>query len=164
MEIRRLDCAEEDKVRELFYETIHTVNRPDYSPRQLEAWASFYWERTRWQRKIQEDYFIGAFEEDVLCGFASLTSDGVVDLFFVHKNYQRVGVGSQLLNALEIQARSVCKIPMLRADVSITARPFFESKGFEIEKIYTKEVNGVSFENTLMYKCTKGLPSLANNE
>jgi putative acetyltransferase len=164
MEIRRLDCAEEDKVRELFYETIHTVNRPDYSPLQLEAWASFYWERARWQRKIKEDFFIGVFAQEVLCGFASLTSEGVVDLFFVHKNYQRAGVGSLLLNALETQARSGYKISVLWADVSITARPFFERKGFEKEKIYTKEVKGVLFENTLMYKRTEVFPLLANNE
>ena len=53
------------------------------------------------------------------------------DFLYVHKDYQRQGIADNLYT--EIQAKAIKQgTTLLTADVSITARPFFEKKGFKI--------------------------------
>ncbi|MEO7124135.1 MAG: GNAT family N-acetyltransferase [Lacisediminihabitans sp.] len=59
------------------------------------------------------------------------------------------GVARQLLEHLEAQARSE-RTPMLSADVSITARPFFERHGFTVEAKQHPVKAGVELTNYKM--------------
>ncbi|QLH37504.1 MAG: GNAT family N-acetyltransferase [Parachlamydiaceae bacterium] len=88
-------------------------------------------------------------------GFGDITSGGYLDRLYVHKNFQRCGVASQLLKAMESKAQNLHVIE-ITADVSITAKPFFLAKGFQ-----TKEQQTTFIENTpfLNFKMSKKISS-----
>ncbi|WP_367272630.1 GNAT family N-acetyltransferase [Bacteroides sp.] len=48
---------------------------------------------------------------------------------FVHKDYQRRGIASFLLSMAEDYAIKH-QIPIITSEVYITAKPFFESRGY----------------------------------
>ena len=48
MEIRAYQPADLEEVYRLFYDTVHSVNRADYAPAQLDAWAPVEMDRSRW--------------------------------------------------------------------------------------------------------------------
>ena len=48
---RSEDCA---ALAELFYETVHTVNARDYTPLQLDAWATGEVDLDAWDRSFRE--------------------------------------------------------------------------------------------------------------
>ncbi|NMM24857.1 MAG: GNAT family N-acetyltransferase [Phycicoccus sp.] len=75
--------------------------------------------------------------------------DGYVDMMFVSPRHQRRGVARQLLAHVEAHARSE-GIPALSADVSITARPFFERHGFTVEAEQHPVKAGVELTNDKM--------------
>jgi putative acetyltransferase len=54
-----------------------------------------------------------------------LDSNGYIDCFYCHHNYQQQGIGSQLLHHLETIA-SALGIRRLFSEVSITATSFFQ--------------------------------------
>jgi putative acetyltransferase len=149
--LRPANTNEVETITTLFRSTIETVNSKDYLPQQINAWASGADDKRRWLQMIEEQFFYVAELNNQITGFASVTKDGYIDVLYVHKNFQGKGIASQLLKKLEQKAFEL-DLPKIYTDSSITAKPFFLSKGFAIEKEYIKAYGGVEFRNTIMYK------------
>ncbi len=69
---------------------------------------------------------------------------------YVHKDFQGKGIASVLLDHLITRAGNT----EVSSDVSKTARPFFERKGFEVVKENHLEIDGVPISNFKMRKRT----------
>lgn len=157
--IRRFKDADTEQIVTLFYDTIHSVNSRDYTQEQVEAWApqlsgTEQKERVKWFAKsLGECISYVADNEGIMIGFADITENGYLDLMYVHKDYQRQGVGSALLNILEEEAIQL-GVRQIWANVSITAKPFFERHGFTTVQSQTVNVRGVSLKNFKMEKAT----------
>ncbi|MGE8300150.1 GNAT family N-acetyltransferase [Sphingobacterium paramultivorum] len=115
----------------LFSGTIETVCADDYNNEQIVAWISSVNNHDRWHRLIEDQYFIVAVLNQKIVGFASLAHGDYIDVLYVHKDFQRQGIAQQLYNALETVANAH-KNTILTADVSKTAKPFFEANGFKV--------------------------------
>lgn len=151
MKIRRADLEDTDQIRQLFYDTVTNINSKDYDTAQISLWASGYKDINKWSAKIKEQYFLVAEEDNFITGFGSITSDGYLDYMYVHKDHQGKGIASGLLKNLELIAFEH-DVKEIRAEVSITARPFFRSKGFEITKTFITRLGEVEFEDCEMTK------------
>jgi putative acetyltransferase len=70
---------------------------------------------------------------------------------YVSKNHQSIGIAAEIYNELEkfAQANQLDKIS---SDVSITAKPFFEKKGFEMIREQQVDINGIKLTNYKMQK------------
>lgn len=130
----------------LFRDTILSINTQDYSEEQVKVWASGGSDTDKWLRKIDSQYFLLALEKEVICGFASLTLEGYIDYMFVHKDYQGKGVAKELMHGIFEQANT-WKLTRLTSDVSITALPFFKSKGFSVVRNQKVLNKGIYFTN-----------------
>ena len=72
----------------------------------------------------------------------------------MHKDYQRIGVGSLLLSAVEKKAREYGVVE-ITSEVSLTARPFFEKNGYEVMKSQKCRANRLELTNFVMRKRLK---------
>ncbi|MGE8429609.1 MAG: GNAT family N-acetyltransferase [Sphingobacterium sp.] len=115
----------------LFSETIETVCADDYNNEQIAAWISSVNNQDRWHRLIEDQYFIVAMLNQKMVGFASLNHGNYVDVMYVHKDFQRQGIAQKLYKTLEDEARRQ-ESTFVTADVSKTAKPFFEANGFKV--------------------------------
>ncbi|KDN56188.1 GNAT family N-acetyltransferase [Flavobacterium seoulense] len=129
--IRAGILCELDEIQNLFSETITFVCHNDYNQNQIEAWKSSVENLERWQNLIQNQYFIVAELNNKIVGFASLDKGNYVDVLFVHKDFQRMGIAQKLFDKLENEAKRL-KSFVLFSDVSKTAKAFFESNGFKV--------------------------------
>ncbi len=123
--------ADLDTIERLFYETVHTVNAADYSPEQLDAWAPGQIDRPRWDCSLQEHFTRVALIGDQIAGFGDIAADGYLDRLYVHRDFQRCGVASAICDALENYARSL-GLTAVTTHASVTARPFFEKRGYRV--------------------------------
>lgn len=147
MEIREYrpeDCAE---LTRLFYDTVHTVNRKDYTPAQLDAWADGTPDLDRWNRSLQEHFSLVALEGEKIIGFGDMDSTGYLDRLYVHKDYQGKGVATALCDRLEQAVDGT-----IVTHASITARPFFEGRGYVMVKAQQVERKGILLRNFVMEK------------
>jgi putative acetyltransferase len=156
MEIRRADINDIDEIRKLYYDTVVTVNAKDYSKEQIQAWASTAGNGPGWIRRIEEQYFYVALINSKIVGFGSLDNSGYLDLLYVHKDYQKKGIGSSLLQELEKTANEL-ELTEINVQASITAKPFFETNGFTLTGEKHKLVEDVAFTNSIMVKKIKQL-------
>ncbi|UTX50707.1 GNAT family N-acetyltransferase [Chryseobacterium sp. MA9] len=140
---------------ELFTATIDEVCKKDYNSQQLEAWKSGAKNEERWINVISSQYVLIAEGGNQIVGFCTLDEGNYIDLLFVHKDHQHKGIASALYNAIEKEALQQHE-KLLTADVSKTARTFFEKKGFQVVQEQTVKVKEIMLTN---YKMTKNLIS-----
>ncbi len=70
MKIRVYQSSDCEKLAELFYNTVHTVNAKDYTKEQLDVWATGKVDLEKWDRSFQEHYGVGV-EKDIVISFLS---------------------------------------------------------------------------------------------
>ncbi len=147
--LRRYTPADLEAVLALFYETVHTVNARDYAPAQLDAWAPRQPDRAAWAARLAAEHVLLAEEGSTLLGFASLDpARGLLDHLYVHHAHQRCGIATRLCEALAPLAET----PVLRAEVSQTATPFFAARGWRVVRRQEVVRDGARLENMVMEK------------
>lgn len=150
-QVRKVRPGEAAELWRLFYHTVHQVNVRDYAPEQLAAWAPVVVDDVRWQARIAANQPYVCLHNDQIVGFADIQATGYIDHFFVHHQWQGRGVAKRLFAVLQAEALAR-GISELTANVSITARPFFESRGFAVVAAQEVEVHGVRLKNFQMRK------------
>lgn len=147
MLIREYQSSDCDKMAELFYNTVHTINAKDYSKEQLDVWATGQIDLKNWDQSFQEHYSVVAVNDGIIVGFGDIDRKGYLDRLFVHTDYQRKGIASDICNCLEqaVQGNIV-------THASITARPFFERRGYKVLKEQQVERQGIFLTNYVMIK------------
>ena len=139
------DCAQ---MAQLFYDTVHTVCLGDYTGEQLDVWATGSVDIERWNKKFLANHTVVAVSGQTIVGYGDMESGGYLDFLYVHKDWQRKGVATAICNALEGSA----KAERLSVHASVTARPFFEKRGYNVIKEQTVYCGGVPLTNFVMDK------------
>ncbi|NFM80121.1 GNAT family N-acetyltransferase [Clostridium botulinum] len=142
------DCRE---IVELFYNTVHSINSRDYNSAQLDVWAPKEIDIVSWDKSFSQHCSIVAEESDVIIGFGDLDATGYLDRLYVHKDYQGIGVATTIVSELENYAQEN-HISIVTTNASITAKPFFEKRGYEVIKEQFVERNGQFLKNFIMKK------------
>lgn len=149
IELRPYRTEDLDVLERLFYDTVHTVNAADYTAEQLDAWAPGKIDRARWDAGLREHFTqIAAIGEQIV-GFGDLTADGYLDRLYVHRDFQRRGVAHAICDALEAHAREL-GATAVTTHASITARPFFEKRGYRTVREQQVERAGILLTNYVM--------------
>lgn len=148
--IRPYAHGDSDVTIEIFLRAIREVSSKDYSPAQINAWAQVE-DRAKWaERRISRAAWIAEIDQRPV-GFSDLTADGCLDMMFVHPEFQGLGVAGRLLARVEEEAEAL-GIERIYTHASLTARPFFEHKGFRVVTRQTVERRGERLDNFVMEK------------
>ena len=145
----KTDCAE---LADLFYDTVHTVNAKDYTQEQLDAWATGKVNLEAWNESFQAHHTVVAEMDGKIVGFGDIDETGYLDRLYVHKDYQRRGVAAAICDALEQRTKAA----EFTTHASITARPFFEKRGYTVAREQQVERRGVWLTNFVMKKSGGG--------
>lgn len=150
--IRPLEEKDLYDMQNLFRSTVLNVNIKDYTNEEVEDWASCGNDMEHWKEILFNNQFIGAFDkQDNLIGYSSMNKNGYMHSMFVHKDWQGKGVATQLLSEVEIIAIQY-KVKEITSEVSKTARPFFEHKGYVVECEQKQQANRLKLTNYKMKK------------
>ena len=151
MRIRDYKKSDAAAITRLFYETVHSVNLQDYSEQQVCAWAPKIPDPQAWHSRMSRRYTLIAEEHGEIVGFAELERDGHLDMFYCRKDFIGRGVGRSLYDAIESKAVGL-KLGHVFANVSITARLFFEHRGFFVVRKQAVTRAGIRLSNFRMEK------------
>ncbi len=151
IKIRLFRPKDAEQIAQLFHDTVRSINIHDYTDRQVNAWAPDDLYCRNWVEVCMTRFTYIAERADLIIGFGELETNGQIDCFYCHKNYQRQGVGKLIYQAIEQQAIEL-NLTLLQVEASITARPFFEQMGFSIVQSQQVSCRGELFTNYLMSK------------
>lgn len=147
MELRNYQSSDCKELTELFYNTVHIVNAKDYTKEQLDVWATGQVDLEKWNQSLQEHYSIVAVHNEIIVGFGDIDKDGYLDRLFVHADYQRKGIATAICNQLEQAVGG-----KITTHASITAKLFFEKRGYKVIKKHEVERQGIFLTNFVMEK------------
>lgn len=133
----------------LFRKTVYKINRRDYTPQQIDAWAAETIDRDAWSSRFGGRFAYVAELDGHAVGFADMSPDGYLDRLFVSADHQRQGIGKMLLQVLIARGQET-ELQQIWTDASITARHFFEAAGFIVLKQQRVECRGMTFINYRM--------------
>lgn len=133
---------------DLFYNTVHFVNKKDYTKEQLNVWASGKIDLNAWNISFSQHYTIIAEIDNTIVGFGNMTYDGYLDRLYVHKDYQNQGIGTKICDTLEYKI----KTKKYTTHASITTKPFFEKRGYKLVKEQQVNRQGIYLTNYVMEK------------
>lgn len=140
------------ELKDLFQNTVLAINRRNYSQAEVEDWASCGDDLSKLEGMIKTHYFIVAInQQSEIVGFSSITPQGYLHSMFVHKDFQGKGIAAMLLKEIERYAITT-GITRITSEVSLTARPFFEKKGYIVEEEQKRKANQLSLTNFWMAK------------
>lgn len=146
--IRKYKSSDCEQLAELFYQTVHNVNAKDYTQEQLDVWATGNVNLEKWNKSFLEHYTIVAINDEIIVGFGDIDKTGYLDRLFVHKDYQKQGIASIMCNELEQSVKG----NKITTYASITAKPFFEQRGYKVIREQQVIRNGISLTNYVMTK------------
>jgi len=135
MRIRRFQSDDLPAMLEVRRDSILNVAAKHFTLDRAHAWASAQRasnHASQHERFAQSATWVALWDER-LAGYSNLRADGYVDTMFVHSEFQGRGLATALLDALENFARSK-GMTRLFSDVSVGARPYFEKRGFSVDK------------------------------
>ena len=142
MWLREYTPADCEQLAELFYNTVHNVNANDYTKEQLDVWATGNVNLEKWNESLQEHFSVVVVEDEIIVGFGDIDKTGYLDRLFVHTDYQKKGIATLICNRLEQEIQGD-----ITTHASITARPFFEKRGYTIVKEQQVERQGIFLTN-----------------
>lgn len=135
------DCAQLVRV---FYEAVH--QNQDYTPAQRAAWAPCVPDAALWHASLSAHRTVVAEADGNLVGFGDVTAEGYLDRLFVLPDWQRRGVAGALCDALEAGQAHIT------VHASLTARGFFERRGYCVLRAQQVMRQGVLLPNFVMEK------------
>lgn len=151
MKVRLYKPVDLEDVLELFYNSVHEVCREDYTQEQLDAWAPRVPDVLRWKSSLNRNHTIVAEDNGKIVGFGDIGETGYLDRLYVDSMYLHQGVASLILYKLEKYALTK-GVRFMNTAASITAKSFFEKRGYVVLEEQIVERRGVRMRRYLMEK------------
>ncbi len=138
--IRRATPADAEQITLVHVASIRTLCAKDYTPEQIDAWAG--WKSPDQYRAAMaagELFFVAEIDGRVV-GFSVLFGHEVKAVY-LHPDHVGRGIGRQLLEAVEAEARSA-GVPELKLTSTLTSVRFYESCGYTKGDLHQHPLTG----------------------
>ena len=111
-------------------------------------------DQEEWNRSLLGHYSLVALADEIVIGFGDIDRPGYLDRLYIHRDYQRKGIASAICDKLEQAVKG-----KIVTHASVTARPFFEKRGYKVINEQRVERKGIVLKNYVMekYRYNNGL-------
>ena len=120
---------------DIFYLSVHRVDPQIYNQAQQHAWAKQPIDYNFWKKRFEKTQPYCAFIKQQCVGFIELEENGHIDCTYIHPDYQRQGVATQLYQHIEtIAVRNHCgstKHNQTLCRSILDSKPLFKKLGFK---------------------------------
>lgn len=149
MKLRAYNASDAARTLEIFESAVREIAGHDYTPAQVEAWLGDGSTVEAWNRARMAVSTCVVQTDRGISGFIDVDQNGYIDMLFVAPREMRRGLATALVSWAETTARAV-GAEQLSTYASVTARPFFEARGFNARAERSVIVRGVELTNFAM--------------
>ena len=151
LSIRPYQSSDAAALSALYGASVRALGVRDYSPAQIQAWASQAPSADELDRRMADGRSRLVAVMGEVAGFIDVETDGHIDLLYVAAASAGQGVGRLLIETAEALA-PLSGATRLYAEASETARPVFDKLGFSVIARRDFEVAGVPIHNWAVEK------------
>jgi putative acetyltransferase len=150
MSIRPFHSEDIAEVLAVFVDAIMQIAAEDYTPEQCQAWAAAG-SLDRWPGMLSQGLALVAIDPQGIVAFGHLNPVDHINLLYCRGRGRGQGHATQILAGLEAAAMQH-GVTQLSTEASLTARRFFERRGYHVQVAEVVDRQGVLLPRWRMCK------------
>jgi len=151
MKLKQITEKDQLKLKEVYFNSIFSIDENIYSKEHKFAWACQAWENSEFEKSLLNGMGSKLIYKNKIIGFATRYPQNRLSLFYVRSNYKRKGFGTIILNSIERDAIN-SGIKKLRTEASLISYKLLLKNNWEIDSKEKVNIKGLIFERYRMFK------------
>ncbi len=151
MKLKQITEKDQLKLKEVYFNSIFSIDENTYSKEHKFAWAYQALENSQFEKSLLNGMGSKLIYKNKIIGFATRYPQNRLSLFYVRNNYKRKGFGTIILNSIERDAIN-SGIKKLRTEASLISYKLLLKNNWEIDSKEKVNIKGLIFERYRMFK------------
>ena len=151
MKLKQITKKDQLKLKEVYFDSVCSIDENIYSKEHKFAWACQAWENSEFEKSLLKGIGSKLICNKKIIGFATRYPENRLSLLYVRSNFKRKGFGTIILNAIEKDAMK-SGVNKLKTEASLISYKLFLKKKWEIDSKERVNIKGLIFERYRMFK------------
>ena len=151
MKLKQITKKDQLRLKEVYFDSVNSIDNNTYSKEHKFAWASQAWENSEFQKSLLKGKGLKLIFNNKIIGFATRYPENRLSLLYVRGNFKRKGFGSMILNSIEKDALN-SGINKLNTEASLISYKLLLKRNWEIDSKEKVNIRGLIFERYRMFK------------
>ena len=151
MKLKQITSKDQLKLKEVYFDSIFSINENIYSKEHKFAWAYQALENPQFEKSLLRGMGLKLIYKSEIIGFATRYPENRLSLLYVRNNFKRKGFGSIILNSIERDALK-SGVNKLNTEASLISYKLLLKRNWEIDHKEKVNIKGLIFERYRMFK------------
>ena len=151
MKLKQITKKDQLKLKEVYFDSVISVDENIYSKEHKFAWASQAWENSEFQESLLKGKGLKLICKNKIIGFAIRYPENRLSLLYMRGSFKRKGFGTMILNSIERDALN-SGINQLNTEASLISYKLLLKRNWEIDRKEKVNIKGLIFERYRMFK------------
>ena len=151
MKLKQITKKDQLRLKEVYFDSVNSIDNNTYSKEHKFAWASQAWENSEFQKSLLKGKGLKLIFNNKIIGFATRYPENRLSLLYVRGNFKRKGFGTIILDSIERDALN-SGINKLKTEASLISYGLLLKRKGEIERKEIVNIKGLIFERYKMFK------------
>mgnify|MGYP001237305753 CR=1 FL=1 len=151
MKLKQITKKDQLRLKEVYFDSVNSIDNNTYSKEHKFAWASQAWENSEFQKSLLKGKGLKLIFNNKIIGFATRYPENRLSLLYVRGNFKRKGFGTIILDSIERDALN-SGINKLKTEASLISYGLLLKRKWEIERKEIVNIKGLIFERYRMFK------------
>ena len=151
MKLKQITKKDQLRLKEVYFDSVNSIDNNTYSKEHKFAWASQAWENSEFQKSLLKGKGLKLIFNNKIIAFATRYPENRLSLLYVRGNFKRKGFGTIILDSIERDALN-SGINKLKTEASLISYGLLLKRKWEIERKEIVNIKGLIFERYRMFK------------
>ncbi len=151
MKLKQITKKDQLNLKEVYFDSVNSIDENIYSKDHKFAWASQAWENSEFQKSLLKGIGLKLIYNKKIIGFATRYPENRLSLLYIRGNFKRKGFGTIILNSIERDALN-SGISKLNTEASLISYKLLLKSKWEIDRKEKVNIKGLIFERYRMFK------------
>ena len=151
MKLKQITKKDQLKLKEVYFDSISSIDENIYSKEHKFAWASQAWDNSEFQKSLLNGIGSKLICNNKIIGFATRYPENRLSLLYVRGNFKRKGFGTMILNSIERDALK-SGINKLNTEASLISYELLLKRNWKIDRKEKVNIKGLFFDRYRMFK------------
>ena len=151
MKLKQITKKDQLKLKEVYFDSVCSIDENIYSKEHKFAWACQAWENSEFEKSLLKGKGSKLIYNNDIIGFATRYPENRLSLLYVRGNFKRMGLGTMLLDSIERDALK-SGIKQLKTEASLISYKMLLKRQWVIDSKEKINIKGLIFERYRMFK------------
>jgi len=151
MKLKQITKKDQLKLKEVYFDSIFSINEDIYSKEHKFAWAYQALENPQFEKSLLKGMGLKLIYNNKIIGFATRYPENRLSLLYVSGNFKRKGFGTIILKSIERNAMK-SGVNKLKTEASLISYKLLLKNNWEIDSKEKVNIKGLIFERYRMFK------------